>query len=365
MKHPFWILNSALLVLLIGAMGFIFFSYQSSPERESIEKRVKTKPIKSTVSKIAIEKIYENDLFDTYRASVSDAAAAGQSMLPPPPMPVPVLIPEEPKTQFLEPLAIELKGIMTFAVNETKNRAIIKEAKTGTEKMYKVGDTIDDAQLLRIYSTKILFIRSNGQQEILYLREKDALADPAYASIVGWNDVIMNISDTSFVIDPDAFALRISNLAQLLDMLDMTTVYKKGESFGLRIGNLTENSLGLALGLQKGDIIISVNDIPATTTASRFKIYKTIVSSEPGVAIEAKIVRNGRELLLDYTIQKSEKQAKEQAAKSQEYREKEQQELFAKKHTLAPTMQDIRIKERYYMKDQGRRPIAPLSKPIE
>lgn len=365
MKHPFWILNSALLVLLIGAIGFIFFSYQSYPERESIEKRAKTKPIKSKVSKIAIEKIYENDLFDTYRASTPEAAIAGQSMLPPAPMPTPVLIPEEPKTQFLEPLAIELKGIMTFAVNETKNRAIIKEAKTGVEKMYKVGDSIDDAQLLRIYSTKILFIRSNGQQEILYLREKDALADPAYASIVGWKDVIMSISDTSFVIDPDAFALRISNLAQFLDMLDVTTVYKKGESFGLRIGTLEDNSIGVALGLQKGDIIMSVNDIPATTTAARFKIYKTVVSADAGFNIEAKILRNGRELLFDYTIAKSQKETKESAAKSQERREQEQQELFAKKHTLAPTMQDIRIKERYYMKDQGRRPIAPLSKPIE
>ena len=37
MKHPFWIINSTLFLLLILALFFIFFSQTSVPEKEDIE----------------------------------------------------------------------------------------------------------------------------------------------------------------------------------------------------------------------------------------------------------------------------------------------------------------------------------------
>lgn len=368
MRHPFWILNSTLLFLFIITLAFIFFSYRAAPEREDIEPEPYAPVIKKTISKISPEKIYEHDPFGTtIRIQQPSAEIAPQEVaLPAPPAPAPIEIPEPAKVEFLEPLGVNLKGIMAFALDETKNRAIIADTKTNVEKMYRVGDLIEDAQLLRIFNSKVLFIRSNGQQEILYLREKDALNDPVYASILGWQDVVTRLNEVFYTIDSHAFAARVNNLGQLLDMLDITTVYKKGESYGCRIGTLEENSLGVALGLQKNDIILMVNDIPATTTANRFKIYKSIIASQEGSIIQMQIIRGQREIVLHYKIQEAKpKEIKPESVKEKQKREQEQLKLLQKKETLAPTMQDIRLKERMLMREQGSRPITPLTKPIE
>lgn len=367
MKHPFWILNSALLFLFILVIGFIFFSYQTIPEREDIEPEAIIKPRKITVSKIAAEKIYENDPFGTtlkkpiQPEEIVEAVVA----MPAPPQPTPIQVPQEEKVEFLEPLGVLLKGIVAFALDETKNRAIIADTKTNVEKMYKVGDKIEDAQLIRIFSNKVLFIRSNGQQEVIYLREKDAINDPAYAMAIGWQDAIGKIDNKTYTVDPDLFVARVGNLGQLIDMLDLTTVYKKGENIGCRVGDLEENSLGLALGLQKNDIIIAVNNIPATTTTNRFKIYKEITNSDPQAIIEVKLMRNQQEITLKYKLQAKPKEAKAETPIEEKKRKEEQLKSLQKRHTLAPTMQEIRLKERQYMWEHGRKPITPLSKPIE
>lgn len=364
MKHPIWILNSALLLLLVLASAILLFSWHSAPEREDFEPEFTTYPIKRNLPKINIEKLYENDLFGTYRVVTSAELQMPEIIMPQVPAPMSVQVPEKPPVQFLDPLAITLKGIMTFSVNDGKNRAIIEENKTGAEKIYRVGDTIEDAQLLRIFSNKVVFIRSNGQQEVLYLREKDALADPSYTSVHGWSDVVEQMSENHFVVNPNAFILRVQNLGQFIDMLDLTTVYRKGESAGCRIGNLEENSLGNALGLQVGDIILSVNNIPATTTSHRFKIYKTLVSASGPATIKVYLKRNNRNFTIEYELKEITKKDKI-TERDEQRREQERLQILQNKQTFAPTMYDIRTREKNYMKTQGKKPTPSLSNPIE
>ena len=40
----------------------------------------------------------------------------------------------------------------------------------------------EDAQLIKIFNNKAIFLRANGQQEVLYLRPKDAQLDPTYTT---------------------------------------------------------------------------------------------------------------------------------------------------------------------------------------
>lgn len=364
MKHPLWILNSILLFLLIIAAGFVFFSWHELPERADIEPELAKQPTKRTIAQANINVIYENDLFGTYHVVLPTEQQKFEIVMPEAPTPAPIRIPEEQPVHFFEPLQITLKGIMTFAINDSKNRAIIEDNETKIEKLYKVGDKIEDAQLLRIFSNKIIFIRSNGQQEVLYLREKDALNDPAYASAHGWNDIIKQINENYFIINPTLFVTRIQNLGQFIDMLDLTTVYSKGESAGCRIGHLEKNSLGFALGLQVGDIILDINGITATTTANRFKIYKTLVSLNTHDIIKVTIKRNHRIMQIEYMLEEVDASEATQQAKNHK-REQERLEILQKKETFAPTMQDIRLREKNYMREQGKQPIIPLSKPAE
>ena len=282
MKHPFWIVNSTLLLLFIFVLGFVYFSRVSLPRREYIEPEPYFKPTEKMVQ-VNIKKIYENDLFGTYSKEFPTPGQPDFSVpFPEPPRDAIVPIPAAPKPQFLDPLPISLKGIIIIRSDHTKNRAILEDNKTKQEATYKVGDSIEDAQLIRIFSNKIIFLRSNGQQEVLYLREQDAKDDPMYAIIEGWEEVIRPLDATRFIVNKDTFAKRVPNLAQFIDMLRLTTAYQKGESVGTRIGQLDKNGLGTYLGLQTGDIITSINGIPTGSSEQRLTIYKSIIKNETG-----------------------------------------------------------------------------------
>jgi type II secretion system protein C len=358
MKHPFWILNSTLLFLLTMVLLFIFFSRQRVPSRQSITVDEYFEPVKRDISQVSLEKIYENDLFNTYRKEFKPIEQpAALTPIPPPPIPQAAYIPEKPAAQFLDPLPITLKGVTIISGDDTKSRAIIEDNNTSTEKTYKVGDKIEDAQLLRIFSNKVVLIRSNGQQEVLYLREKDAQLDPAYALITGWDSVVQKINDTAYHINPASFAQRVPTLGQFIDLIDIITVYKQGKSIGCKVGHLEENSLGLALGLQKGDIILAVNDIPATDTAQRFAIYKSIMNTSINGSIIARIIRNNQEMSITYTLTEPFIPSKGSSTEStMQLLEREQLKIMEEKYKLAPTIQEIRNKEKEMMRQKGMRP---------
>lgn len=358
MKHPFWLLNSALLLLFVAVLGFVFFSNPQAPEKEPIEPEPYTKKLKTATAAVNINKIYENDLFDTYQREVKPLDQGPQlSPFPEPPAPTPVSIPPEAKPQFLEPLNITLKGIFVVLNDDSKNRAIIADNKTNKETIYKVGDAIEDAQLVRIFSNKILLIRSNGQQEVLYLREKDAKTDPLYASIGNWNEVVQQMGIDTYIVNVPEFTHRIQTLGQFIDTLDLTTVYKGGLANGTRIGQLQGHSLGSALGLVKGDIILKVNDILVTDTQSRLDIFKQVMKLKTHDNIHVSVIRGGEEKTMTYTLAEFIPREKTPAAKkeTEQIMQQQMKHLEEKKH-FAPTLQDIIERERKNMIEKGKRP---------
>ena len=130
MKHPFWLLNDALLVLFLVIIGFIIFAAPSLPKRVSLKPEYEAKPPKKDVSGLDLSKIYMNDIFGTYQQTTPPSAPAeSKTAMPEPPMPEPVRVPLATPPRFLEPLQITLKGIITLN-NETENIAIIQDNKT-------------------------------------------------------------------------------------------------------------------------------------------------------------------------------------------------------------------------------------------
>lgn len=354
-------------------LGFVYFTQERIPYREDIQPEVYIKPTKEAISKVNIEKIWQNDLFNTYQRPPQPIEVVEQIPLPLPPAPQAPAIPAVPKPEFLEPLDITLKGIMILVNDDSRNRAIIANNKLEREGLYKVGDMIEDAQLLRIFNNKVIFIRSNGQQEVLYLREHDAKMDPAYALIGGWNEVIQKVTENNYLLSPTAFSKRITNLAQFIDMLDLTTVYKEGRSIGIRVGQVAQDSLGALLGLLQNDIILTINDIGATDTASRFTLYKIVTAMGEDDIITVTLSRNNQNVSIKYTLRdfkhsegatpepvEGEQEVQPPTPKSielpPEKLEEEQVKVLKEQYKLAPTVKQIRARERSNMVHRGKLP---------
>jgi type II secretion system protein C len=364
MKHPFWIANSLLLLLLIAVLLLMYFSRTPIPEREDIQPSIHVPRKKEETLTINISKIYEQDLFGTYYKEAEPIETIKIPLLPEPPQPQPMIIPKLPEPQFIDPLNVVLKGIVVISTQESKNRAIIEDNQTKKEVIYKVGDMIEDAQIIRIFNNKVILLRSNGQQEVLYLREQDAKLDPAYAMIHGWNNVVQEVGTNHYRVNKEILLERVHNLAQFIDLLGLTTAYQNGQSIGCQVSEADNNSLGKAFGLHMADVILSINRISTASTQDRLKIYQTMLSMQDQGEITATIMRNGREFTITITVRegKPEEIQKQQPTQTPPAQKPTREDLKSmhKKYNFAPTVEELRKREKQRMLEQGQTPHVPM-----
>lgn len=311
MRSQLWIINSALIALFVMVVLILVIGKPSVvlPKNIDLSGRNVIDHAR-VVSPIDITYIYEHDPFGTIGISKNVTPSS-----PPKPLvvPLPVLPGKEPAyyeqpivPKFLPPLTIVLKGII-YGGQEHDHRAIIEDKKTKREGLYRVGDTILDAEIIRIENNKIMFLRSNGQQETVYVSSIEAQKDPLYQKVEGKYAAVIpikKVAEGQFIVDPHLFVLYINNLAQFLDALDITTVFEKGRSIGCRIGSIAPQSIGALCGLQSGDIVTEINGISTATTKERLAIYHQIINMQEGAVIKVSVVRGDaqQKVAMRYTL---------------------------------------------------------------
>jgi general secretion pathway protein C len=363
MKQPVWIINSALLFLCILGMFMMYINRPEHLERQEIVPEVPIRSKPRVTTKIDISSIYDNDLFNTYQPPLPEPVLKDYTKnIPAAPMPQPLYMPQEGPPHFLEPLPIRVTGIIIVG-DQQKDTAMITNIKTQEEIRYRVGDKVQDAQLIQILPNRIILIRSNGQQEILYLRREDALK--AEQEDKPWGSLIERLNNSTFRVDPDEFADKAKNLGNVIDLLDLTTAYKSGNSIGCRIGISGSDSLAFALGFNVGDIIQEINNMPTNSIQDRLAIYDYITSRKSGDSITIDFLRLGKKM--KHIIILGELESKKNAIlrpgmviaeKTDQEIEEEKIKLLEQKHHFAPTINQIREQERKTLLQQRKRPTA-------
>ena len=98
--------------------------------------------------------------------------------------------------------------------DNSNNSAIISDNKTTQDEIYKVGDSVEDAQIIPVFfQIKLYLLDRNGQQEtLLYLTQKDALANSLIILMMILLFVVKKITNTIFHVDPEAFTVYITSL---------------------------------------------------------------------------------------------------------------------------------------------------------
>jgi len=299
MKPPLWIINSALLAIFAACLYVVLLLQPKTPQANSLT----PKPILNqagTITPVNLKSIYEDDIFKTHIASSVNDNILDQNIQIP-------VAPEyqEPQAEtstvpvFLDPLPITMTGIMTFG-NEEYNRVIIRDQRDQIERSYQVGDDLEDAQILRILPNKVLIIRANSQQETLFLREQDVIAD--LDSIEpDWKNLIIHNAENCYTIKTKEFVDYIKNLGNLIDQLNLITAYKAGVSTGVKIGNKTINPLVKQLGLQNDDIITQINGISIANTSDRIQAYNLVVDPNTTL-VTVQLLREQIPVTINYTL---------------------------------------------------------------
>ena len=309
MKQPVWILNSSLLILFFMSQLLLFMLQKAVPRRIAISPGTLVVTQAQVKEPINLAIIYgDRDLFGTYEAPVPVITKIDDAITPMPVAPKNIIsnVPVEKAPTFFAPLEGILKGIIFVKDDPASSLAIIQFKKTKEEENYQVGDLIEDAQVLKILQNRIIIIRSNGQQETLYLREEDAIHDFDSETAYMPKNVIESALDNKFKINIDEFVKRVPNLGEFINLLDLTTAYRHGKSFGCRVGTINKDSLGGMLGFMVDDIIIKIDDFNVDDLTSRINIYDHILSRAAGDVIEVVVQRGGENITLLYGLTDSE-----------------------------------------------------------
>lgn len=362
MRLPLWVINSSLLLLFLVAQLVFFLLYTPIPRRVSLEPDKISVQDKKLGLVVSIKKIYEaNDLFGTYIPPVIAQSVPTEAVIPKipdAPALIPLKIPVESEKPFIAPLAVTLKGVMYNYGNPEKSIAIIQFQDSKEELNYHVGQLISDAQILKIYPNRIIIIRSNGQQETLYLKENEAAKDMKLEMLKNISDITIPVYNGIYHVPVQSFKQSIKTLAQFIDSLDLTTVYQKGKSIGCRIGKSSKDTLGSKLGFVKDDIIQQIDGIPVTDIASRVLIYDHIIQKKTGEEINVKFDRSGKEMNFKYMLSDmamngtaaivEPKAGNSKSTTPQEIFdiEKERKKMLEQRVKLAPTAQQIQMNER-------------------
>lgn len=304
MRQSLWMIHSGLLGLCVASMSLLFLLEKPVLRKISIvPDEVALTKADSTLT-VDVQAIYENDLFATYVASKKDVAPVEEQLAPLPSLPqdIPASIPAEKELVFLPPLEVTLKGVIYLQDSASSSLVIIQDKASKDEMNYQIGDSVEDGQILKIFADKVLLIRANGQQEMLYLKEAEAIADFAQEAKIPLEDVVVATRPDHYLINANMIGQYIPNIGSFIDMLDITTVFKQGKAIGCRIGKIAENSIGTLLGFEVEDIITQVNGISVANYKDRIQAYNSVITKEVGDMITVKITRNTQPVTLTYHI---------------------------------------------------------------
>lgn len=349
MKQSFWIVNAVLFGLFVCVILFISFSKVKISSRKSIVPEAI--PLQEeTIEKMDTSFIYKNDLFGTYKPIeiIPEEIKIPEIKMPAAPEFVKAEIPEADRPNFLEPLPLTLTGIIIID-DESNNQAIIMDNKTKKQTNYRLGDEIEDSQLARIFKDKIILIRSNGQQEVLYLRANDAKEDNPLEK-KNWKNIVKKTEEYEYLIDYDKFIENVKSLSSFSELLNLTSAYKDGKNVGVKVGLLEPAGLGIELGLQPGDIIQKIDGIDVDETEKRYQVYEKIICKNDQEETKVEILRNGTMHTLTYKLATHKDMIIQSEITPRTVNEeqiiKEKIQVLKEKHAFAPTYKEIKSQER-------------------
>lgn len=225
------------------------------------------------------------------------------------PEPLPIQNTLYANKETLPPLQIILHGTI-ISDNPLDNKVFIEHIRTKEEKDYIIGDIIEDAQIVYINKHKVILIRSNGQEETIYLNKLLKIEEEAIAN-TQWNKIIQLGDNNIRSINLDLFNYKIKSFSSFIEQLNVITIFENNIPIGCLMQNTQEGSLAHALGFEENDIILSINDILVNEANTRINIYELILDNKnnQNFLISVNIKRNGLLFTLQFQLKKNEKKS--------------------------------------------------------
>ncbi|MRR15784.1 MAG: PDZ domain-containing protein [Deltaproteobacteria bacterium] len=212
--------------------------------------------------------ITERNLFLTTLQAIADKDAAG-------------LLPSEEYTAF------DLKG--TIAIDPNLGYAVVEEKGKGKQKLYRLGDKIGSAQLVRI-TRNTAVLKSAEKEFVMRIKEVAEGSGPgrfgqgaASGISISRQEVTQNLGD----------------LKSIMSQAVVRPFFAGGVQQGFVVSNIVPGSLYQKLGLQNGDVVMEVN---SKRLESADDILQLVNVMQAGGSVSVNLLRNGQNETIHYSF---------------------------------------------------------------
>lgn len=308
---PLWCLN--LILVFLNFTLVIFLGVTNDSQKYFFTLKIpQSQEIFLPHSEIPkLEKLFDRDLFNTQLPfEVGEKIFVYQPTIfvnpiytPSLPGKLEVIDQVNSEQGVLPPLQLVLRGTI-IGDNPLYNKAFIENLRTKEEKDYVIGDIIEDAQIVFIGKSQINFIRSNGQEEMIYLNKLLKIEEEAIQKIL-WNKICYLNRNQVREINTYLLGLKIKSLASFIDELGLITFFEKNIPIGCLVTGAMPDSLASVFGLMNNDVLLSLNDISFSSVSSRIAAYEFVMKQKDnyGFVFRLALLRDNKVVEIDFLLE--------------------------------------------------------------
>lgn len=183
--------------------------------------------------------------------------------------------------------AFDLKG--TIAVNESMGYAIVEEKGKGKQKLYRLGEMMGSARLVRI-TRNTAVLQSGGRDLVMKIKETTEGALAGHAS---------RQSGSGISISKQEVTQSLGDLKSIMSQAVVRPFFNEGVQQGYVVSNIVPGSLYERLGLKNGDVIVDVNDKKLDSADDVLQLVN-VMQSGGGVSVH--LIRNGKNESINYSF---------------------------------------------------------------
>ncbi len=200
------------------------------------------------------------------------------------------------------PLELDLLG--TVAGDSSLARAIIQLEGDGRQGIYKVGESVADAEIVQISRKKVLLSRDGTYYE-LTMDMTQAVEIEGEEGVLSMDDFEDAISLGSDFIEVDRQELldqgggMFAMMRQVQENLQVEVYMEEGSPAGLRLQGVDDIGLAKLAGIEEGDVVKSVNGQAISSVPRALREFRRVRHLDE---VNVELLRDGEQIEKSYRI---------------------------------------------------------------
>jgi general secretion pathway protein C len=209
---------------------------------------------------------------------------------------------KEIEVENLEATKLNITLLGTVSGVDESAVAVIQEPAKRTQSLYKIGDTIQNATIVKILRGKVI-LSVGGKNQVLTMEENTAGPKQTFGSRSPGSPSSLPsrpttpASTSTITLDRTMVNEALGDVTKLLSQVRVRPHYKDGTPDGLMLTQIRPNTIFTRLGLRNGDVIQNVGGRQIGNPDDIMSFYEELRSGSP---VSLEITRRGRKKNLSY-----------------------------------------------------------------